>query len=160
MYEISEKRRIVVAEDDLAIQQVLCFFLRHNGFEVRSTSNGQEAIRLIREFNPHLVILDLVMRPVSGWDVLHWLRANRSTPPPPVLVLSALVQMTEQVHGFEEGAVEYITKPAQPSMIVERVRAILSLDAEQRLMLQHNRLAERRRVMERMQEVQHEDYSY
>ncbi|HLI89934.1 MAG TPA: response regulator [Ktedonobacteraceae bacterium] len=160
MYEVSEKRRIVVAEDDLAIQQVLCFFLRHNGFEVRGASNGQEAIRIIREFNPHLVVLDLVMRPVSGWDVLQWLRVNRLTPPIAVLVLSALVQMREQVLGFEEGAVEYITKPAQPSVVVERVRTILSLNMEQRLMLQHNRLDERRRVMERMQDIQPDDFSY
>jgi DNA-binding response OmpR family regulator len=160
MYELSEKKRILVAEDDLAIQQVLCFFLRHSGFEARGASNGQEAINIVREFNPHLIVLDLVMRPVSGWDVLHWLRANRLTPPLPVLVLSALVHLREQVLGFEEGAVEYITKPTQPSVVVERVQAILSLNMEQQLMLQHKRLDERRRVMERMQDTQYEDFNY
>ncbi|QBD79040.1 response regulator [Ktedonosporobacter rubrisoli] len=160
MEETSKLARILVVEDDPAIQQVICFFLEHNDFEVRQASDGQEAIAVISEFKPHLIILDLIMRPVSGWDVLHWLRANPLSPQPPVLVLSALVHLTEQMQGFEEGAIEYMTKPTQPSMIVERVRAILSLNAEQRLMLQHKRMDEQRKVLERLQATQRDEFVY
>ncbi len=160
MDEISEQKRILIVEDEVAIQQVLSFFLKHNGFETLAVSNGQEAIQVIPEFQPDLIILDLLMRPVSGWDVLHWLRAHQFTPPLPVLVLSALVNLTEQVQGFEEGAIEYITKPTQPSVIVERVSTILSMNSEQRLMLQHKRIDERRKVLERIQAAQMDEFVY
>ncbi len=160
MYEASQTKRILVVEDETAIQQVLCFFLRHQGFEVLSASDGQEAIRVIPEFKPHLIILDLIMYPVSGWDVLHWLRINHLTPRLPVLVVSALVHLSEQMHGFEEGAIEYITKPTQPSVIVERVHTLLSLSAEQRTMLQHKRMDEQRKTLERIHAPQPDEFVY
>jgi DNA-binding response OmpR family regulator len=160
MGEVPEQKRILIVEDEAAIQQVLSFFLEHNGFHTRAVSNGQEAIRVVPEFQPHLIILDLIMRPVSGWEVLQWLRDHQITPPLPVLVLSALVNLTEQVQGFEEGAIEYITKPTQPSIIVERVRTILSMNSEQRLMLQHKRIDERRKVLERIHAAQMDEFVY
>jgi DNA-binding response OmpR family regulator len=160
MYEAAQKRRILLVEDEMAIQQVLSFFLRHQDFEVLTASDGQEAIRVVPEFKPHLIILDLVMYPVSGWEVLHWLRANRLTPRLPVLVVSALVHLSEQMHGFEEGAIEYITKPTQPSVIVERVHTLLSLSIEQRTMLQHKRMDEQRKTLERIRAPQPDEFVY
>lgn len=158
MGKLSDQKRILIVEDEVAIQQVLSFFLEHNGCETLAVSNGQEAIRVIPEYQPHLIILDLIMRPVSGWEVLQWLRTHQLTPPLPVLVLSALVDLTEQVQGFEEGAVEYVTKPTQPSIIVERVLTLLAMDSEQRLMLQHKRIDERRKVLERIQAAQLDEF--
>jgi DNA-binding response OmpR family regulator len=150
----------LIVEDEAAIQQVLTFFLKQNGFETRVACNGEEAIRMIPEYAPHLIILDLVMRPVSGWDVLHWLRRNRLTPPLPVLVLSALVNLTDQMQGFEEGAIEYMTKPTQPSIIVERVNTLLNLSTEQRLMLQHQRMDERRKMLDRIAAAQSDEFVF
>ncbi len=160
MYTLPEKRKVLVAEDEADIRQVLCFFLTHSGFEVLSATNGQDAIRMIPEFAPDLIVLDILMHPLSGWDVLHWLRDNRLTPPLPVLVLTALSHVSEQMHGFEEGAVEYLTKPIQPSMIVERVRTILSLNSEQRSMLQRKRLDEQRKALERLYAAQPDEFVY
>ena len=159
MYEARKGPKILVIEDDIAIQQVLCFFLKKNGFETRSV-DGQEAIRVIPEYVPNLIILDLIMRPVSGWEVLHWLNVNHLTPAIPVLVLSALVHLREQMHGFEEGAIEYITKPTQPSIIVERVRTILSMSVEQRIMLHHQRMDEQRKTLERLYAAQADEFVY
>jgi DNA-binding response OmpR family regulator len=150
--------KILLIEDEAAIRQVLCFFLKHNGYEVLDVSDGREAIQAIPEFKPDLIILDLVMRPVSGWDVLQWLRRKRLTPRIPVLVVSALTQLKEQIQGFEEGAIEYITKPTQPSLIVERVRAILALNQQQRTMLQHARMDEQRKMFERVYATQPEEF--
>lgn len=160
MYDAAQKRRILVVEDELAIQQVLCFFLKHHNFEVLAASNGQEAMRVIPLFRPHLIILDLMMQPGTGWDVLHWLRAQHPIPRIPVLVVSALVHLSEQMQGFEEGAIEYITKPTQPSVIVERVRALLSLDVEQRAMLQHKRMDEQRKTLERLSAAEPDEFTY
>jgi DNA-binding response OmpR family regulator len=153
MCEIS-CQRILIVEDEPDIQQVLTFFLQHNGFETLTASDGQEAIRLIPVFHPHLIILDLIMRPVPGWEVLRWLRANQLAAVTPVLIVSALFNISEQVHGFEEGAVEYLTKPTQPSTIVEHVRSILALNAEQRSNLRQIRIDERRRILERISAAQ------
>jgi DNA-binding response OmpR family regulator len=78
------------------------------------------------------------------------LRAQQLTPRIPVLIVSALVHLSEQLQGFEEGAIEYLTKPTQPSIIVERVKALLSLNVEQRAMLQHKRMDEQRKTLERL----------
>ena len=160
MYNTENKAKILVVEDDAAILQVLCVFLEFAEFEVLGISNGEEAIHVIPEFCPHLIVLDLMMQPVSGFEVLDWLRANRKTPPLPVLVLTALTQLTEQVHGFEEGAVEYMTKPAQPSTLVERIRSILSLSVEERILLRYKRLNEQRRVVERVYAPQPDEFVY
>ena len=160
MCNTENKSKILVVEDDAAILQVLCVFLEFAEFEVLGISNGEEAIHVIPEFCPHLIVLDLMMQPVSGFEVLDWLRANRMTPPLPVLVLTALTQLTEQVHGFEVGAIEYMTKPAQPSALVERIRALLSLTVEQRTLLRHKRMDEQRRVVERINAPQPDEFVY
>lgn len=152
MHKTISRPRILVVEDDRSIQQVLCFFLKQSGFDALGVSEGKEAIRVIPEFVPDLIILDLIMRPVSGWDVLHWLQDEPMETQIPVLILSGRVHLAEQLHGFEEGAIEYLTKPTQPSIIVERVRAILALNAEQRLVLQHRGVDERRKILEELKE--------
>ena len=169
MHATGDRPRILVAEDDIGIRQVLCVFLEHSGFEVRAASDGQEAISLILEFRPHLIVLDLMMQPVSGWEVLNWLRENcqalgnmleTALPMIPVLVLTALTPLKEQVHGFEAGAVEYMTKPTQPSAIVKRIRNILSLSVEQRAMLQRRRIDERRGILERLYAPSPDEFTY
>ena len=164
-----KQSKILVVEDDVDIQQILSVFLEHSDFEVRTASDGQEAINIIPNFCPHLIVLDLVMRPVSGWEVLRWLQANRQASsteayaaegPIPVLVLTALTHIAEQIHGFEAGAVEYITKPTQPSKIVERISTILSLSVEQRTMLQRKRMEEQRDVLERIYAPQPDEFLY
>jgi DNA-binding response OmpR family regulator len=160
MYNASQKKRILVAEDEVAIQQVLSFFLKHQDFEVLAASDGQEAIRAIPEFNPHLIILDLGMYPVSGWEVLHWLQVNRVNRPVPVLIMSASVHLADQIRGFEAGAIEYITKPTQPSIIVERVRFLLDLTAEQCVQLQQKRMEEQRQMLDRVRAPQPDEFIY
>ena len=142
--------RILLVEDDFDIRQVLHLYLKYYSFEVREAADGQEAIDLIPVYHPDLIILDIMMQPVDGWEVLHWLRARRMNPPLPVLVLTALYQPEQQLQGFEEGAIEYLTKPTQPDIIVERIRTLLKLSTEQRLMLQRKRMDEQRNTLERI----------
>jgi DNA-binding response OmpR family regulator len=160
MDEVAQKKRILIVDDEPAIQQVMCFFFKLHDFEALGVSGGQEAIQAIPEFRPQLIILDLVMRPVSGWDVLEWLRVHRLTTQIPVLVVSALVNVAEQLHGFEKGAIEYITKPTQPSVIVERVCALLAMSAEQHVRLQHKRIDEQRQILKHLYAAQAENVMY
>lgn len=156
----NNKTRILVVEDDSDIQQVLCVYLEYSGFEVQGVYDGQKAIDIIPVFHPDLLVLDLIMRPVNGWEVLHWLRRNPPSPPLPVVILTALNHLTDQIHGFEEGAVEYITKPTQPRAIVERIRTILSQSQEQRAMLQRKRLDDHRKILERISAPQPDEFVY
>ncbi len=154
------KARILVVEDEADIQQVLCVFLQYAGFETLGVSDGRAAIRSIPEFNPQLIVLDLMMQPVDGYKVLDWLRENRLMPPPPVLVLTALTHITKQVQGYEEGAIEYLTKPTQPSVLVERIRAILSLTDEQRSLWRSKRMDKQRKVVERLYAPQADEFVF
>jgi DNA-binding response OmpR family regulator len=160
MDEVPQKKRILIVDDEPAIQQVLCFFFKLHGFEALGVPGGKEAIQAIPEFRPNLIILDLVMRPVSGWDVLDWLHAHRLTNQMPVLVVSALVNLKDQLRGFEKGAIEYITKPTQPSVIVERVCALLAMTKEQRIMRRRKRMAEHRRILEHLYATQSDNFTY
>jgi len=160
MYGPGNKAKILVVDDDADILRVLCVFLEFASFEVRGVTNGQEAISSIPEFRPHLMVLDLMMQPVDGFEVLNWLRTKRLTPSLPVLILTALTHVTEQVHGFEEGAIEYMTKPTQPSMLVERINTLLSLSAEQRTLLRFQRMEQQRKVMEQILSPQSDEFVY
>jgi DNA-binding response OmpR family regulator len=152
--------RILVVEDDADIQHVLCVYLEHSGFEVRAVSDGEKAIAAIPDFCPDLIVLDLMMSPVDGWEVLRWLRARRSVAAPPVLVLTALTQLEEQVHGFEAGAIEYLTKPTQPGIIVERIRKILALSSEQRDGWQRERKEQPRETLRLISAPQPDEFIY
>ncbi|WP_052887835.1 response regulator transcription factor [Thermogemmatispora carboxidivorans] len=143
------KPKILVVEDDEAILNVLSLFLSYAHFEVRGARSGKEAMELVPSFGPQLIVLDLNMRPISGWEVLHWLRASKLSPPIRVLVLTASTRLSEQVRGLE-GAVDYLTKPTQPSVLVERIRSILAMSDEALLSLLQKRLQEQRRVLEQL----------
>ena len=158
MEEAEQKKRILIVEDEAMIQQVLRICLKQRDFDVLGVSSGQEAMHVIPEFTPHLIILDLLMHPISGWDVLQWLRENHLTPNIPVLVVSALVHLAEQMQVFEEGAVEYIPKPTQPSIIMKRVRELLSMTDDQRRRLHYRRMDEQRRTLARLSAVQLDEF--
>lgn len=165
MYETESKAKILVVEDEAYIQQVLCVYLKYSGFDVCSASNGQEAMRLIPEFGPHLIVLDLMMQPVDGWEVLNWLRAKRSGGEAsfsaiPVLVLTARTNLTDQAQGYEAGAIEYMTKPTQPSVLVERIQGILEMTAEQRASHQRLRVDQQRETLERLNAPQTDEFVY
>jgi len=150
MDQAQQPKKILIVEDEADIRLILCVYLQYAGFVVQAAAHGQEAIAMIAEFKPHLIVLDLMMQPITGWEVLDWLRANQLTPPLPVIILTALSDIKEQVHGFEEGAIEYMAKPAQPSKVLERIRAILSLSPEQRLLLQQEQMEQKRSILEQL----------
>jgi DNA-binding response OmpR family regulator len=162
MRETENKAKILIVEDEAYIQQVLCVYLTYCGFEVCSASNGQEAMRIIPEFCPHLIVLDLMMQPVDGWEVLRWLRGETAgaSSSIPVLVLTARTQLTDQARGYEAGAVEYMTKPTQPSLLVERIRAILSMDPEQRATRQRQHYTQKRKTLERLNASQSDEFVF
>ena len=114
--------RILVVDDEARIVDIVRVYLEREGYRVISGADGNAALELARRERPDLVILDLMLPGLSGWDVCRALRAEGG---PPIIMLTARGDATEKVVGLELGADDYVTKPFDPHELVARVRAVL-----------------------------------
>jgi two-component system alkaline phosphatase synthesis response regulator PhoP len=124
--------KILIAEDEHDILELINFTLQFGGYEVIPTSNGADALELTRKEQPDLIILDVRMPRMSGYQVCKQIKTDRETRHIPVVFLSAKGQEAEIKTGFETGAIDYILKPFAPDYLLKRLDEILtSLSAEQ-----------------------------
>lgn len=114
--------RILVVDDEDAIVQLLSYNLKRAGYEVIAAQNGEEGLELARKESPDLVILDLMLPGMDGFDVCKELRRSSDIP---ILMLTARGEEIDRVVGFEIGADDYVSKPFSPRELVGRVKAIL-----------------------------------
>ena len=119
-------KKILVIEDDPAISRLVDYSLRHEGYEVTSASNGLEGIRKAHNDRPDLVILDVMLPGMDGFEICHRLRAESDTAQLPILMFSAKAQEIDKNTGLKVGADDYLPKPAAPAEIINRVEALLS----------------------------------
>lgn len=117
--------RILVAEDEKDIRELIAFTLRFAGFEVLLANNGIEAVALAETEQPDLVILDVRMPRMTGYEACRQLKENPRTQAIPVVFLSAKGQEAEIQQGLDSGAEEYILKPFAPDELTAQVRDIL-----------------------------------
>lgn len=116
---------VLVAEDDEDILALVVFDLEDEGYEVLTARNGKEAIRLAFERLPDLILLDVAMPGLDGYEVTRRLRADESTRGTPVVLLTARAQVKDVILGFEAGANDYVTKPFRPDELRTRLHAAL-----------------------------------
>lgn len=121
--------RILVAEDEKDIRELIAFTLRFAGFDVLLATNGEEAVQVAEAEIPDLVILDVRMPRMSGYEACRRLKENPQTAALPVVFLSAKGQDSEIQQGLESGAEEYILKPFAPDELIQQVRNILNRHA-------------------------------
>ncbi|MGC9359702.1 MAG: response regulator transcription factor [Anaerolineae bacterium] len=114
--------KILVVDDQVEIVRILRGYLEQSGYEVLSAYTGPEALRMARQEEPALVILDLMLPDMDGWDVCRALRRDSNIP---IIMLTARVEETDRLIGLELGADDYVTKPFSPREVVARVRAVL-----------------------------------
>ncbi len=117
--------RILVIEDEADIRQVLDYNLKSAGHEVLEAARGADGLRLIREREPDLVLLDLMLPDMPGTEVCRSIKDNPATKTLPVVMLTARGEEIDRVVGFEIGADDYITKPFSVRELVLRIRAVL-----------------------------------
>lgn len=117
--------KIVVAEDEHDIRELITFTLRFAGHEVIPTSNGEEALQATQKNNPDLVLMDVRMPKMSGYDACERIKTDDKLKHIPVVFLSAKGQEAEVREGLEVGGDEYILKPFAPDQLTERVKQIL-----------------------------------
>lgn len=114
--------RLLVVDDERPIAEILQFNLERAGYQVSVAFNGSEALARFEEEQPHLVILDIMLPQMDGWEVCQAIRRKSSVP---ILMLTARDGEQEKVQGLELGADDYVVKPFSPREIVARVRALL-----------------------------------
>jgi DNA-binding response OmpR family regulator len=118
--------RILIAEDEPDIRELVAFTLRFAGHEVTTTSNGEEALNQASVILPDLILMDVRMPRMTGYDACRAMKSTPNLKHIPVVFLSAKGQDSEIQTGLEAGAEEYLLKPFAPDQLTERVRAILS----------------------------------
>lgn len=117
--------KILVAEDENDILELITFTLKYGGHEVITSSNGADALELTRVEKPDLVLLDVRMPRMTGYEVCQNLKSDERTKLIPVVFLSAKGQEVEVNTGYEVGAVDYILKPFAPEILLENLEEIL-----------------------------------
>ena len=116
------KNKILVVDDDLAILKFTCVSLSLAGYEVFTTTDGKEAIKLVDSKKPDVMVLDLVMFPMLGFEVLESVRCFSEVP---VIVFSARSDFAAK--ALKEGANEFIAKPFRPEQLIQKIQDILAL---------------------------------
>ncbi|TMQ72692.1 MAG: response regulator [Candidatus Eisenbacteria bacterium] len=119
------KGRILVVDDEIYIVHILDFSLGMEGYEVITALDGEQALEKARSEKPDLIVLDIMMPKLDGYETCKLLKAEEGTKHIPVILLSAKGRNVDQKIGFEVGADDYITKPFSPRKLVERINAIL-----------------------------------
>jgi two-component system alkaline phosphatase synthesis response regulator PhoP len=117
--------RILVAEDERDVAELIRYTLDREGFEVVVATNGADALREARDSRPDLVLLDLMLPQVNGWELCRRLKQDPATRALPVIMLTARSEEGDKVLGFELGADDYVTKPFSTRELVARVRAVV-----------------------------------
>ncbi len=122
--------KILVADDDLEIMELLKFTLEQEDFSVITASDGEEALTLVREEHPDIVLLDVNMPRLTGYEVCEKIREDGSTCLIPVIMLTSFSKTKDRLTGIKLGADDYIEKPFEPYEIVARIEGLLKRTKE------------------------------
>lgn len=117
--------KLLLVEDDPALSELLEYRFQNEGYNVRATKDGDDALILAREDVPDLVILDWMIEGTSGIEVCRQLRRNKETAHVPIIMLTARETEDDRVRGLEMGADDYLTKPFSPRELLARVAAVM-----------------------------------
>jgi two-component system KDP operon response regulator KdpE len=119
---MTSQAKILVIEDEEDIVHLLKFRFEQEGYEVLSAANGVEGLRILQQEHPHLVLLDVMMPRMNGWETCKRIRQYSDVP---IIMLTALWEETDKVRGLEMGADDFVTKPFSLAELIARVRAAL-----------------------------------
>lgn len=120
--------KILCIDDDNNILDLLCMYLQKEGYEVRTASDGQEGVSLFRSYEPDLVLLDIMMPRMDGWQVCKEIRKVSSKP---IIMVTAKGETIDKVVGLELGADDFIVKPFDMKEVCARIKAVLRRYAKQ-----------------------------
>jgi DNA-binding response OmpR family regulator len=119
---MTDLKKILIVEDERKIAEIMAAYLDREGFSVKTTASGSEALGLEKSFEPNLIILDLMLPDLTGEEVCRELRKHTDTP---IIMVTARTAEEELIHGLDIGADDYVTKPFSPRELVARVKTVL-----------------------------------
>ena len=126
-------KRILAIDDDPCALMLISLTLELEGYQVITATDGYEGLRKIKEEKPDLLILDIMMPGMNGFDVCHDLRTDPETASLPVIMLSARTLPQDQMRGFQVGTDDYLTKPVSPDELLRTVSALLFFADRERI---------------------------
>lgn len=126
-------KKILVVDDDPTMVRLINVNLKLNDYEVLEATSGERALEIIAREPLDLVVLDIMMPGVDGWQVLKNIRSREETKELPVILVTAKTQDSDVIRGWELGADEYIIKPFNPLLLVEVIKIVLDRSYEERL---------------------------
>ena len=120
------KKLILLVDDDLTLREMYDERLKAEGFEIVQATNGDEALKKAKEIKPAIVLLDVMMPKINGFDVLKAMKSDAELKDIPVILLTALIQDVDRAQGKKLGAADYIVKSeTMPGEVIEKIRAVL-----------------------------------
>jgi two-component system alkaline phosphatase synthesis response regulator PhoP len=119
-------KRILIVEDDPSVLRATSYILEKEGYQVLTAQNGLEGLKKAREDNPDLLILDVMLPGIDGFEICHSLRSEPETAGLPIIMFSAKGQESDKATGLKVGADEYLTKPVDREVLLNKVAAWLS----------------------------------
>jgi two-component system, OmpR family, alkaline phosphatase synthesis response regulator PhoP len=142
-----ERETVLVVDDEPDVLLLCRVNLEFEGYRVIEAGDGEQAMEKVREERPDIILLDVMMPKMDGWQVLAALKADEDTADIPIVMLTARVQDQDQIRGWSGGAAEYITKPFSPLALSEVVKGVLRSDPEEEE-------RKRRMILEKLQLLQ------
>ncbi len=119
-------RKVLIVDDEKDLLGLVSLHMKMAGFEVIQALDGHSALNLCRQDKPNLVILDLMLPEMNGWEVCKILKETESTKMIPIIILSAMSETEDKIKGFDAGADDYVTKPFSPRELVARAKRVLA----------------------------------
>lgn len=120
---MEESKTILLVDDDLTLREMYEERLKSEGFTIVQASNGEEALSKAKDIKPNLILLDIMMPKINGFDVLKGLKADSELKDIPVIILTALIQDVDRVQGDKLGAADYIVKSeTMPGEVITKIR--------------------------------------
>jgi pilus assembly protein CpaE len=118
-------KKVLIVDDDLESVKLIGLMLEREGYDISAAQSGAQALAKVQEDNPDLIVLDIMMPDMDGYEVCRRLRASSVTADIPVIMFTAKTQLDDKVAGFQAGADDYLTKPVHPEELVSHVEAVL-----------------------------------
>ncbi len=119
-------RKILIVDDDPTTVKILAHFLEREDFEVCTADSGRKGIGIALSERPDLILLDIMMPELNGFQFLALLKKDKNITPPPVILLSMLAEESHILQGLEKGAADYLTKPFSPHILLAKIRKLLT----------------------------------